>query len=438
MDRWRPTSERSLRSLDYYVGYSRKVTSRAARGARLGFTVAEAGTPTSEGAGEGTRGPWLRSVAAVGFLGAAIIHLAQVALHVAEGPVFAGFFAFVGALQLGAAVGLVRARRRRWYWLGIAGSGTTIGIWLVSRSIGLPFGAEPGSPEAIGTADAAASLLEGITIVALLLWLHARVPGRGRPTYAAGFAAVAAMGALWAGARASGAFDPDVRLTGFPPELADRAALVLVVASLAVLATLARPPEDGGSRTPLLRGFLVLTAVSAGALAVLTFPAKGGQNAACAYGPLAEVSGLSHTRPPKPVAINVSQTGDVPILRLAACGTEPLMVMQAEPVNSRGPSETLVGFAVRDYVERLELDPARSVQELDEWVADSDLLGEPAGALIRPGDTRELVARIRGTRGGSFELDSVRLRLRGPAGETTMTFATFLRVCLAPCPPPDQ
>lgn len=414
------------------------MNNRVLRGARLDFTLAGVGSPTSEGAGEDARGPWLRSVAAVGFLGAALIHLGQVALHVSEGLVFAGFFALVGILQLGAAAALVRARQPLWYWLGIVGSGTTIGIWLVSRSIGLPFGAEPGSREAIGTADAAASLLEGITIVALLVWLRAGAPVHARRIHAAGIAAVALMGTLWAGARATGAFDPDVRLTGFPPELADRAALSVVVASLAILVALVRPPERNGLRRPLLRGLLLLTAVSVGALAVLTLPARGGQNAACAYGPLAEVSGLSHAQPPEPVAINVGQTGDVPILRLALCGAEPLMVMQAEPVNSRGPSETLVGFAVRDYIERLELGAATSVPELDENIGGSDLLGTPAGALIRPGDTMELVARIRGTGSGRYELDSVRLRLRGPAGETTMTFATFLQVCLAPCPGTGQ
>lgn len=391
-----------------------------------------------EQADEGVRGPWLRSLAAIGFLAGGIIHLAQVALHLDEGLVFGGFFVLVGALQLGGAVALVRARRPRWYWLGIAGSGATIAIWLVSRSLGLPFGAEPGAPEAIGTADAAASLLEGITIVALLLWLRDATLGPGRLAYPAAGGAIALMGLLWVGARASGAFDPDVRLTGFPPELADRAAIALVVASLASLTVLVRPPGAGGIRRPLLRGLVVLTALSAGALILLTLPARGGQNAACAYGPLAEVSGLTHAEPPEPVEIAVGQTGDIPILRLAVCGSEPLMVLQVEPVASSGPSEALVGFAVRDYVQRLDLGLGPSSPDLSQGEAMPDLLGEPAGALLRPGETRELVARISGTTGGPFELDSVRLRLEGPAGEGTMTFATFLRLCTAPCPTTDE
>lgn len=391
--------------------------------------------PPKDGHEEGARGPWLRALAAIGFLGAALIHLAQVAVHLSEGLIFAGFFAIVGALQVAAAVALIRARRPRWYWLGVAASAATIAIWLVSRSLGLPFGAEPGSPEAIGTADAAASLLEGITIVALLLWLRERSRVPVRPSYVVAAGAIAAMGVVWLGARATGAFDPDVRLTGFPPELADRAALVLAVASVAMIAGLIRAPAARGILRPLLRGLLVLTAISTVAITVLTLPARGGQNTGCQHGPIAEVSGLTHAEPPEPVAVDAGQTGDVAVLRLAVCGAEPLMVMQAEPVTAHGASDMLVGFAVRDYEEGLELGLGDSGSELTAGAELPDLLGDPAGALVRPGETRELVARVRGFPDGRYELDSVRLLLRGPGGETTMTFATFLVVCADGCSP---
>ena len=38
-------------------------------------------------------------------------------------------------------------------------------LWLWSRTTGLPFGPEPGEPEAIGLADCAACLLEVVTLV---------------------------------------------------------------------------------------------------------------------------------------------------------------------------------------------------------------------------------------------------------------------------------
>ena len=55
-------------------------------------------------------------------------------------------------------------------------------LWAWSRSTGLPFGPEPGEPEAIGLADVAACLLEVVTLalaVALLrrpTWTRRRAP----------------------------------------------------------------------------------------------------------------------------------------------------------------------------------------------------------------------------------------------------------------------
>lgn len=377
---------------------------------------------------EGTRGPWLRSLAAVGFLAAGIIHLAQVALHLAEDVRFGAFFIIVGGLQLVAALALSRACRPRWYWLGIAGSVATIAIWLISRSLGLPFGAEPGSPEAIGSADAAASLLEGVTVVALLLWLHDRTPRTGLGAYGVAAGAVAALGVTWFLARGSGLFDPDSRLTGAPPELADRAALVVVGASLALVVGLSRPPTSrpGGIHRPLLRGLLVLVLLSSAALTVLTLPARGGQNAACQYGPLAEVSGLSHAEPPPNIELELGEVRTVSVLLLSVCGSEPLMMTAAEPVGGAGAAETLLGFSVP------EAGSAASGS-----ATGVDLLGAPAGALLRPGEVRELVAHIQATDPGIYRLDAVRLHLRGPSGEATMTFATFLVACTGPCPAVD-
>lgn len=377
---------------------------------------------------EGTRGPWLRSLAAVGVLAAGIIHVAQVALHLAEDVHFGAFFVVVGGLQLAAALALVRACRPAWYWLGIAGSVATIGVWLVSRSLGLPFGAEPGSPEVVGMADAAASLLEGVTIVALLLWLRDRTPGARFGTYGAAAGGIGAMGAAWFLARRSGLFDPDVRLTSAPPELADQAAFVLVLASLAVMVGLARTPTSlpGESSRPLLRGLLVLVLVSSAVLTTLTLPARGGQNAACQYGPLAEVSGLTHFEPVEPVELALGEVRTVPVLLLSVCGSEPLMLTAAEPVGDAGAGDTLLGFSVP------EAGSAASGS-----AAGVDLLGAPAGALLRPGEVRELVAHIRATNTGIYRLDAVRFHLRGPSGEATMTLATFLMACIGPCPAVD-
>ncbi len=44
-------------------------------------------------------------------------------------------------------------------------------LWAVSRTAGLPFGPEPWMPEPVGRPDFTATLLEGATIVALVLLL---------------------------------------------------------------------------------------------------------------------------------------------------------------------------------------------------------------------------------------------------------------------------
>lgn len=383
---------------------------------------------------EGTRGRWLRSLAAMTFLASGVIHLAQVALHPDEDLRFGLFFLVVGSLQVVAALALVRARRPRWYWLGIAGSGATIATWLVSRSVGLPFGAEPGSPESVGMADAAASLLEGITILALALWLGDCRGRTGPRAHLLAAAAIGAMASAWLLARRTGVLDPDVRLTNAPPELTDQAALVLAIASLVIFLVLARPPalSPGGVGAPVLRGLILVVLLSAGAATVLTLPARGGQNAACRYGPLAEVSGLTHAEPPDPVELAPGETRAVPVLLLSVCGAKPLMLTGAVPLNSSGDSTMLVGFRVRD--------PRSGGDGADGEIlgvstrGDGILLGTPSGALLPPGERREVVAVLRGTGRRVYRLDSVRLQLRGPSGDTTMAFATFLTACTGPCP----
>lgn len=373
---------------------------------------------------DGPRGPWLRSLAAFGFLYAGIIHLAQVASHLDEDVRFGAFFLILGGLQVTAAIALVRARRPAWYRLGIMGSIATIAIWLLSRSLGLPFGAEPGSVETVGMADAAASLLEGITVVALILWLRDRKPGERSRNYAAAAGAISAMGVVWFVARRTGLFDPDFRLTGAPPELADQAAFVAVLAAVLTVIALSRLPvrRPGWIHGPLVRGLLLVVFASAAALTILTLPARGGQNAGCLYGPLSEASGLSHAEAPEPVEIEPGEVRTVPVLLLSVCGTEPLMLTAADRLNSAGVVETLLGFGVTE--------PSAGGSTGSAYV---DLLGTPSGALLRPGELRLLVAQVRGERAGSFRLDSVRLQLLGPAGEADMTFATYLGICTRPC-----
>lgn len=238
---------------------------------------------------EGLRGPWLRALAAAPTLSAGIIHLAQVSIHLAEGWLFAVFFLGLGLIQLVAAgLLLLRPWARFWFVLGIAGSGLTIVIWVVSRSTGLPIGPNPGIAEALGTADAGSSLLEALSIASLAMWLMQDSSWIRRGALIAAVASLA-LGGLWLIARANGSFDPDPRATTFLPELADRLVVPLVSAvavSLGLLAGLELLHRHRWWR-PSLHGAVILVFGTSLGLALVTLPAQAAQNGDCQYGPIA-------------------------------------------------------------------------------------------------------------------------------------------------------
>ena len=122
----------------------------------------------------------LRAVVACPLLGAAVIHAAQAPSHVAEWWAAGVTFVALAAAQalLGAAA-VVGADRRVW-WLAQVVSLAAIGLWALSRTVGLPVGPEVGEPEPVGRADLAAVALEAATVLAamLLAWPGATVAGR--------------------------------------------------------------------------------------------------------------------------------------------------------------------------------------------------------------------------------------------------------------------
>ena len=66
------------------------------------------------------------------------------------------------------AVLLVSAPRRSVYLLGIAGTVVMLGLWMVSRTVGIPVGASAGEIEPIGTLDVICQLLE-LGLLAMLV-----------------------------------------------------------------------------------------------------------------------------------------------------------------------------------------------------------------------------------------------------------------------------
>jgi hypothetical protein len=368
-------------------------------------------------------GPWLRGVAAVMALAAGVIHLAQVGIHLAEGWMFVAFFIGVGVVQLGAAVLLVRPRSAGWFWFGIGGTGLIIAVWIVSRWLGLPFGAEPGRPEALGTADAAATLAEAVTIVVLSLWLRFRSHPGDRMTLGVGIGLLVAMAALWLGARAASVFDPDPRLTAGAPELADRAMLLLVIGVALMLALLWRATEWRSTRwwRTLMRGLLAAVLVTSLALVTVTLPARGGQNADCQYGPLAEVSGLSHATLPEPVPLALGQQRWLPVLVLSTCSGDPVQLTGLEPLSTRGLGARLVDVRVLAVGQRLSSGGAVNLPD----GAESMNL-HPA---VAPGQERQVVVLLRGVADGTFNLDAVSVRYLVGTVSGQFNFATSLGTC---------
>lgn len=103
-------------------------------------------------------------------LGAAAIHFGVIGEHFEEWWAAGAFFILVGWFQAFWAVLLAARPGRTVGAVGVLGNAAIVGVWLVSRTVGLPFGPQPGAPEPVGLADAAATLFEvGLVVGGALL-----------------------------------------------------------------------------------------------------------------------------------------------------------------------------------------------------------------------------------------------------------------------------
>ena len=152
----------------------------AFRGGRLDVSstrhapaVPAAATPAAEGA-HSSRADDLRLLLVAGLFGSAAIHAAVVPEHLAEWTAAGVFFIILTAAEV-AVGGLLLARLQPTVLL--AAAVVSIGplmLWLYSRTLGLPFGPEPGVPEAVGLADCVACVLEVGTLLLAVVLLRAR------------------------------------------------------------------------------------------------------------------------------------------------------------------------------------------------------------------------------------------------------------------------
>ena len=122
--------------------------------------------------------------------GAGVIHLVFTREHLSEWLPLGLGFAAAGLFQLVWAAALLRRESRSLLRLGAVASLAFVGVWLVSRTIGLPLGPQAFQVEGAGVPDVLCVLLE-LPVAAGALSLLRR-PGAGRRPAGTMFRALAA------------------------------------------------------------------------------------------------------------------------------------------------------------------------------------------------------------------------------------------------------
>ena len=124
---------------------------------------------------------------------AAVIHFAMVPVHAGSGLTDPLGFAVVGWFQLIVA-GMILANRgtKRLYAVTVLGNLAVIGLWILSRTVGLPIGAHKGIVEQVAAIDLLCAVLEGVAVVVAIRIVLAGEQRVGR--IAPALAAIAALG----------------------------------------------------------------------------------------------------------------------------------------------------------------------------------------------------------------------------------------------------
>src|SRR3989440_6170467 len=145
---------------------------------------------------ERTVGRYLRWLLAALSLGAGVIHFAVSGEHYDLSWVHGAFFAVVAWLQLSFAIAVVLRPARRLLTAGVLLNTGILGVWLMSRVWGAPFGSNPWTPENIGWADALSSGFElGIVVFALAVLVRPAIAQRKlHPGFAAPAVGIAGLG----------------------------------------------------------------------------------------------------------------------------------------------------------------------------------------------------------------------------------------------------
>src|SRR5438105_3366555 len=110
-------------------------------------------------------------LAAVLTFGAAIIHLAVAPEHLRAYVPFGVFFLTVGCAQIIVAVELLAHPTRRLIGGLLLANLTLVGLWFISRRIGLPIGPTPWVPEETGLTDVICQIMQILAMLPLVALL---------------------------------------------------------------------------------------------------------------------------------------------------------------------------------------------------------------------------------------------------------------------------
>lgn len=121
-------------------------------------------TPTIAAFSRPALGAALLPIAVVSSTAAAGVHGAVGPAHFHELLHFGVFFAATALAQISWSILMVLNPTRRLLVIGVAGNAALLSLWLITRSVGLPFGLMP-TPEAVGPWDLCCGVWEAIVVV---------------------------------------------------------------------------------------------------------------------------------------------------------------------------------------------------------------------------------------------------------------------------------
>jgi hypothetical protein len=113
----------------------------------------------------------------------ALIHVVAAIEHVDEYVLYAVFFELLASAQFLLGIALYRSPTRTLLITGATMSLLVVVLWIVSRTLGLPIGPAPWTPEPVGILDVVASADEAVLALLVLLRLRSTPAGAlGRAT----------------------------------------------------------------------------------------------------------------------------------------------------------------------------------------------------------------------------------------------------------------